>query len=41
MDKGQQARVVTWENPVKCQETFLHQGGEEAVKHWNSDPERW
>lgn len=26
-DKGQEARVVTWETPIKCQETFLHQGG--------------
>lgn len=40
MDKSQQARAMTWETPLKCQETFLHRG-EEAVKHWNGDPERW
>lgn len=40
MDKGQQARVMTRETPLKCQETFLHRG-EEVVKHWNGDPERW
>lgn len=39
MNKEQQAGLMTWETPVKCQENFLCWGvGEEVIKHWNKDP---